>query len=136
MLIDELTPEAIDAYVAVGADPRSPLLLLEIRHLGGALARTTENAGALGRLDGMFATYGAGMAIDADMAVAVESQLEKAMAALAPWDNGARYLNFVEHQSDSRTMFRSDAYRRLQQIRAAVDPGELFQANHPVRGAR
>jgi hypothetical protein len=136
MLIDELTPEAIDAYVAVGADPRSPLLLLEIRQLGGALARTPENAGALGRLEGQFATYGAGMAMDADMAVAVESQLEKAAAALAPWDNGARYLNFVEHQSDSRTMFRSEAYRRLQQIRAAVDPDELFQANHPVRSAR
>ena len=136
MLIDDLTPEAIDAYVAVGGDPRSPLLMFEIRHMGGALSREPENAGALAKLDGQFATFAVGMAMNAEMAVAVESQAEKAAAAMAPWDNGARYLNLVEHPSDTRVMFRSDAYKRLRDVRAAVDPDELFQSNHVVRASR
>ena len=137
MLLEELSAEAIDAFVAVGgASSKSPLLLLELRHLGGALAREPEGAGALARLDGTYAMYGAGMAIDGDAAVAIESHLEKVMAAMAPWDRGTRYLNFVEHPSDTRVMFPSSTHDRLRAIRADVDPDELFLSNHPIRAAR
>jgi hypothetical protein len=137
MLIEKLDQEAIDAFVSVGgADSRSPLLLLELRHLEGALGRTAENAGALGKLDGKFAMFGAGMVMDADMAVAVESHLEKASATMAPWDGGARYLNFTEHPEDTRLFYDSARYARLRDVKAAVDPEDVFQSNHPIPPAR
>ena len=46
--VSELPDEAIDAFVGVaGPDSGSPLLLSELRHLGGALGRPAESAGAL-----------------------------------------------------------------------------------------
>ena len=54
-VIHELSDEAIDAFVeAAGPDSGSPLLLAELRQLGGALARPAENGGALDKLDGEF----------------------------------------------------------------------------------
>src|SRR5436190_5460944 len=50
--LNELPDEAIDAFVEVaGPETDSPLLLAEIRQLGGALSRAPENAGALDKLD-------------------------------------------------------------------------------------
>jgi FAD binding domain/Berberine and berberine like len=133
MLMDGLDAEAIDALVSVGgAESGSPLLLLEIRHLEGALGRVHENAGALGRFHGKFCLFGAAMVMNSDMAVAAESHIEKIEATMAPWDNGARYLNFTEHPSDTRLFYTSETYKRLRDIRAQVDPGELFQGNHPI----
>src|SRR6185312_4401162 len=51
-LVGELSDEAIDAFVDVaGPDSGSPMLLSELRHLGGALGRPAENGGALSHLD-------------------------------------------------------------------------------------
>ena len=48
MTLRELPDEAIDAWVGVaGVDSGSPLLLSELRHVGGALGRADENGGAL-----------------------------------------------------------------------------------------
>ena len=136
MLLEKLDQEAIDALFAVSADERSPLLMVEVRHLEGALGRKPESAGALGRLDGKFGLFAAGMVMDADMAVAVESHLEKVEATMAPWDNGARYLNFTEHPADTRLFYDSERYARLRDVKAAVDPDDVFQSNHPIPPAR
>ena len=136
MMLEKLDDEAIDAFVGLANDPRSPLLMLELRHIEGALGRTPENAGALGRLEGKFVSFAGGMVMDADMAVAVESYLEKVDATLAPWDNGSRYLNFTEHPTDSRLFYDGERHARLRQVKAAVDADDLFQANHPIPPAR
>ena len=136
MMLDELDAEAVEALVSVGTDPRSPLLMLEIRHLGGALGREGDVPSAVGSFHGKFMTFAAGMTMDADMAVAVESHLEKVEATMAPWDNGSRYLNFTEHPSDSRLFYESARYARLREVKAAVDAGDLFQSNHPIPPAR
>ena len=60
-VIKELPDEAIEAFEEVaGPDSGSPLLLAELRHLGGALARPAENGGALNKLDGEFVMLGSG----------------------------------------------------------------------------
>src|SRR5262249_57200100 len=47
MLLSEFNDAAIDALVAIaGAGSGSPLLTLEVRHAGGALARQAPGAGA------------------------------------------------------------------------------------------
>jgi FAD/FMN-containing dehydrogenase len=137
LILEKLDAEAIDAFVSVGgADSGSPLLLLEIRHLEGALGRVPEGAGARDKFDGKFMLFGAGMVMDPDMAVAVESHLEKVEATMVPWDRGNRYLNFTEHPSDPRLFYESEHYARLRSIKAAVDPDDLFQSNHPIPPAK
>ena len=54
------------------------------------------------------------------------------MAAMAPYGHGGSYLNFAEHRVDTRSAYSADAYERLRAIRAQVDPGGLFRANHVI----
>lgn len=135
-MLGELTPAAIDALLDV-ADPAtgSPLLVVELRHLGGALGRVPDGAGALGALDGEFLFFAVGVPMDADLAAAIEAHLALASAALAPYESGAKYSNFAERQTDSATMYGPAAHARLREIKASYDPGDLFLSNHPIAPA-
>ena len=53
--------------------------------------------------------------------------------ALAPWDSGARYLNFEEGNVDARVFFDEDTWRLLRTLRTEWDPAGLFLANHEIK---
>ena len=55
-LLDSLPAEAIDALVdaAPVGQPESPLLVAELRHLGGALGRLAEGRGRAPKVDGAY----------------------------------------------------------------------------------
>jgi FAD/FMN-containing dehydrogenase len=66
-LLDALSIEAVDAIVeSAGAESGSTLLSVEVRQLGGALARRAEGDGA-GYLDREFALFAVGMAPTPEM---------------------------------------------------------------------
>ncbi|HEU5040137.1 MAG TPA: FAD-binding oxidoreductase, partial [Gemmatimonadales bacterium] len=95
-VLRELPDEAIDAFVAAGGpDSGSPLLLAELRQLGGALARPAENGGALDKLDGAFVMLGIGMPMAPEMGEAINSQLDKIADALTPWAAEGGYFNYA-----------------------------------------
>src|SRR5581483_9124917 len=73
-LLDELTPSAIETVAEV-AGPGSPLALVEFRHMGGALARRDDGAGARATLPGELCLLSLGVAPDADAEAAVVSGL-------------------------------------------------------------
>ncbi len=57
--------------------------------------------------------------------------------ALAPYDHGHSYLNFTERPVDSRRLYRHEyTHRRLRAVKAAYDPGDVIQSNHPIAPAR
>ncbi len=133
LMLSEAPPEAIDALVAAsGPGTDSPLLSVELRHLGGALARPAENGGPLASLDGQFLMFGVGMPISPEVAEAIERRAGQVREVLSPWAAGRAYLNFAERPTDTETAFPPDVYRRLQEVRAKYDPDDLFCANHPV----
>jgi FAD/FMN-containing dehydrogenase len=130
-LLDVVPGEAIDALVAVSGKD-TPLLSVELRHLGGALARHEEGHGALGTLEGDFALYAVGMAPTAEVAAAIKAHLDVVEGAICEWDAGRRYLNFTESAVDTRCAYSGPAYRRLQAVKTLVDPDDLFRGNHPI----
>jgi FAD/FMN-containing dehydrogenase len=132
MLIRELTPEAVDAFVAAaGPGSGSPLLSVELRHLGGELARARASHGALASIDADFALYAIGIAAGPEAAV-VAAAIDRIRDALAPWDSGKSYMNFRDRSVDPADFYSEVAYRRLQKVRSQYDPTGVFQANHPV----
>jgi hypothetical protein len=132
-LLGELAPETVDTLVALaGPGSGSPLLQAELRHLGGALGRPADPCGALPALDGAYAMFAVGIAMDADMGAAVHGHAQALTKALGPWTNGRNYLNFSENPTDTRTAYDEETYRRLHAVRAQVDPNGLFRANHPI----
>jgi hypothetical protein len=128
-----LDDAALDA-LAAHAQPGAPLLFAELRQLGGALARTPDGAGATGSLAGDYVFFGAGLALDAAMAEAVEAAGAAVVAALAPYAMGS-YLNFAERAVDAAELYADDVRERLGAVRAEVDPSELMVANHQIAPA-
>jgi hypothetical protein len=134
MLLSDFTNEAIDAMVRVaGAEAGSPLLSVEVRHVGGALARKAPGAGALATIDGKFLMFAVGMSMTPEIGAAVKAHVELVQAALARWDSGRMYLNFAEKRERGERFFGDATYRRLQAVKAAVDPDDVFRSNHPIR---
>jgi hypothetical protein len=129
----ELPDEAIDAFVtAAGPGSGSALLLAELRHLGGALSRVPEGAGALGRFAGEYVVFGAGIPATPELAAAIPASLEAMIGSLARWDIGAAYMNFVEATEDPAKFYSADAYTRLRRVKAETDPDGLFRGNHEI----
>jgi FAD/FMN-containing dehydrogenase len=134
MMLEDLPPDAIAATTAlVGSD--SPLLSVEFRHLGGALARTAPGSGILGSLDGAYLMFAVGIAPTPEAGAAVGHAITVLSRALARWDSGRMYLNFAEQARSGRALFGEDGYARLRQLKAEIDPDNVFHANHQVEPA-
>jgi FAD/FMN-containing dehydrogenase len=130
ILLDDCTPLAIDAIVEsfVG----SPLLHVEVRHLGGALLRGAPGHGCIDTIEQPFVMFTFGLAADAEMHAAVEHRAGHLIGELGPWDSGRRYLNFAESRVDPRSIFPEQSYDRLRELKARYDPEGVFVANHPI----
>jgi UDP-N-acetylenolpyruvoylglucosamine reductase len=137
MLLGDLPAEAIDALVEVGGPgTRTPLLSIELRHLGGAVGRAEAGHGAVAAIDAPFAMFGVGMAMTPEMIAGIEAYRPELRAALAPYDAGHAYSNFVEEPTHASRMFARDSYARLCEVKADYDPADLFRSNHPIPAAR
>jgi hypothetical protein len=136
MLLAELPDPAIDKLVRIaGAGAGSPLLSVEIRQLGGALARPHPGGGARSAVDAPYALFAVGMAPTAQTGRAIEAYVEHLITGMAPWAAEEMYMNFAETRRDPASLWGEHVHRRLQQIKAQVDPDDVIRSNHPVLAA-
>jgi FAD/FMN-containing dehydrogenase len=132
-LLAELTPEAIDAFVAAtGPESASTLLTVELRHLGGAIGRPASHHGAIAAFDAEFALFAAGIAPTPELLAKAKADTEALLDAVQPWVARQTYMNFVERREDARRFVPEAAYHRLRRIKAAVDPRNVIRSNHPL----
>jgi FAD binding domain len=132
-LLRELNDEAIDAFVgAAGPDAGSPLLLAEVRQLGGALGRPAESAGALPKLDAAFAMLGIGMPMAPELGEAIDRHLDHLHATVQPWASGGGYFNFAERPCDLDAILPPETCARLRKVKQRWDPDGMILANHAV----
>lgn len=136
-LLGELTAETIEAFVRVaGPDAETPLLSVELRHLGGALTPGRMSGGAVSGIDAKFAMFAVGVAPTPEAAEAVESAVTGVQYAFGPWTTGGVYLNFAERPKSGKALFGSfDTFQRLREVKAAYDAGDVIRSNHPVKPA-
>ena len=133
MLLSELPAGAVDALVDIaGAGSGSPLLSVEVRHLGGALANASASSGALSSIDAGFVLYAVGAAMDAEMKAAVQAYAANVQDALAAWSAGRSYMNFAERRADPGDLFDAGTYERLRRVKAEYDPDEVIRGNHSI----
>ena len=135
-LLSELPDEAIDAFVgAVGPDAGSPLLLAELRHLGGALGRVGENPGALSKLDADFAMFAIGLPMTPALGQAIDGYLDHLDETMAPWRADGGYLNFAERACEIDAILPADTHARLLDVKRRWDPEGIIGANHELTSA-
>jgi FAD binding domain len=133
LLLAALPAEAVEELLRVaGARAPSPLVSVELRHLGGELGRARPGNGALASVEGEFLVAAVGPAATPEQADAAATSLEVLRQALAPWTAPLMCLNFADTSRDPRTLWNQQAYERLRRVKAAVDSTDRIRANHPV----
>ena len=131
--------EADEALIPVVVDHSGPtaMSILEVRHLGGALARQAAVANAVGHRAGVLNVFTSAYAIP-DQLAAAEAEQIRLIGDLQPWSAGGTLLNFLTGSPVTpaaiRGAFEPADFDRLVALKKAWDPGNVFRfnANIPV----
>lgn len=134
MTLRELPAEAVDALLEVaGPDVEIPLIMAELRLLGGALSRPAEVPNAVTGRDAAYALFALGPMVPpiADVVPVVAGAV---LDRLAPWSAGGSLLNFAGGAgSQDVGALWSDADReRLRAVKRRLDPAGMFRHGHVV----
>jgi hypothetical protein len=133
LMLASLPSEAVNEFVRIaGPETGSLLQVVELRHVGGEMRRTRPGSGALAAVDADYSLFAVGMAATPQEASAVGYGVAAVTSAMTPWAASQMYLNLSQTSPDARTFWTPLAYERLRRIKAAVDPGDLIRANHPI----
>jgi hypothetical protein len=140
-LLHELSPEAIEKLVELaGVDSESPLAMLELRQLGGALARTSADLSPIGRRDSRFIMFGLGISPTPEATPEVAQRVHEHLARLAeemrPYETGATYVNFLElgdwTPERTQSAYSAEDWERMVGLKNRYDPDNLFRFNRNI----
>ncbi|TDB87422.1 FAD-binding oxidoreductase [Actinomadura sp. KC216] len=124
-LLTGLDDAAADSLLA---EPIAPLLIAQIRHLGGAFARPSDSPH--GPLTEPYALYLYGIPTDPATATAIEAK-QRALAGALP-ATGRKPLVFLNPGETAADAFAPAALNRLRGIKRDRDPRNLFRSNFPL----
>jgi FAD/FMN-containing dehydrogenase len=131
-LLSALPSAAIDDLVAtVDMHPGAPLVLVQLRHMGGALARRPPGAGARATLPGHLSMMAAGLITDEASARAVETALHALTTSVTDHRVG-HYPGLVEQPTDAGRFFDETTWTRLRRVKRHYDPWDLIRGNHHI----
>jgi hypothetical protein len=132
-VLDELPDEALDAFFDVGGpESGSPLLLAELRNLGGALGRPTDGAGALDKLDAAYTFFGVGALMAPEMAEPITARLDQMSDVMKSWTGSGSYFNFADRSCDIDEILPPDTCGRLADVKRKWDPDGRIVSNHQL----
>ncbi|MEU5264222.1 FAD-binding oxidoreductase [Amycolatopsis sp. NPDC021455] len=126
-LLTELTDTAIKALLAA---PIQPLLTVQIRHLGGALARPSDSPH--GPLTEPYALYLFGVPTAPATATAIRARQDDLTADLAPHLGDRKPFTCLAPGETTAAAFTPEALTRLRAIKRSRDPHGVFRSNFPV----
>jgi FAD binding domain len=128
MVLGDLDEAGQQAFLSTAdAASQSPLILSELRQLGGALADAVADGGAINHLKGAYCYYALAVPADEGQAVAMRGYLARARAALAPWDTGSVVPNFVEDRDNPGRWMDEERAAFVDLVRRGIDPDGLFR---------
>lgn len=123
---------AIDRLLDAAGGPDSPLAVVQVRHLGGALARATEADGPTGALVEPYQVFCLGVPVSPEVVHAIGQTFAAIRAALADHLSGRRAFNFLADDEDPSGALSATALGRLSAVKAEVDPRGTIRSNRPV----
>ena len=135
-LLSGFPAEAAEALVAAaGPEADTPAMMVEIRQLGGALARQPGTPNAVGHRDAPFLLF-AGTVGPPGLKETFRPALEALVAALAPWTTGGKQANFLSAYDVTAqgpaTAYEQPVFDRLSWLKTAYDPRNLFRIGHAI----
>lgn len=135
MLLSELPEEAVDALLAAaGPQLDIPLIMAEVRLMGGALGRPAKVPNAVPGRSGAFSVLVLGPAVP-ELAQVVPAIGRGVLAALAPWKAPESMINFlgdVSGPEEVAAAYLPVARQRLRDIKHGVDPSGVFRFGYAI----
>ncbi len=134
--LDELPDEAIDTIVERAMEMTSPMTIIALIPMGGAIARVEEADALLGLRDLAYnyhiLTQWPDPADDPERHIGWTRKMNE---ALAPWTNERVYLNFIGDEGEERvkTGYGPEKYGRLVELKNKYDPENLFRLNQNIK---
>src|SRR5918995_2551932 len=133
-MLRDLSQETREVLVKLaGAESNSPLIMLELRQLGGALSRPPANLNPMGRSDARFILNGIGATFSPDMAQAVQAYLAYIAETVRPHASGTQYVNFMDLDGATpervKAAYSREDWERLVELKGRRDPENLFRFN-------
>ena len=123
-MLHALTEQVVDDVVdGFGPGSGSPLLMVEFRHAGGALAR--PGSGALACLPGEYVMFACNAAIP-ELAEANATAFARLRETVADCATDRVYHNFAEQPYAPEVVYGEASATRLRAVRTAYDPDGLF----------
>jgi FAD/FMN-containing dehydrogenase len=134
-MLRDLTPQVVQTLLDVaGPGVETPVLMVELRQLGGALAREPEVPNAVGGRDAGFALFVVGV-LAPPIAAIVPRAVDATVAAFAAESTGRTFVNMHGVPGDDADRGRpwpAATYRRLQELKARYDPEQTFRFGHAI----
>ncbi|HEU4513662.1 MAG TPA: FAD-binding oxidoreductase [Nocardioidaceae bacterium] len=134
-LLRELPEEAVDTLLAVaGPDVEIPLAMVEMRLMGGAMARQPRVPNAVSGRDAAFSLFMVGPLVPGleDVVPMAGNGLVEAMS---PWLTGTGQLNFLGDALTPEAVAEAwapETHRRLLEVKEQVDPDNVFCHGHAL----
>ncbi|AYF72753.1 FAD-binding oxidoreductase [Nocardia yunnanensis] len=125
-LLPELTPEAEKIIVGESV---APLVNIQVRQLGGALARPA--AGARGAMPEQYAVYLLGLGLP-QLRDAVHAKLNAVVAELGGQVSGRKPFTFLAPGESAAAAFDAATLDRLRAVKRDRDPSGVIRSNFPV----
>jgi hypothetical protein len=135
MLLRELTDETVDALLATaGPQLDIPLIMAEVRLMGGALGRPAKVPNAVPGRSGAFSVLVLGPGVP-ELAQVVPAIGRGVLAALAPWKADETMINFlgdVTGPEEVAAAYPPASRQRLREAKHGVDPTGVFSFGYAV----
>ncbi|NTU81573.1 MAG: FAD-binding oxidoreductase [Chloroflexales bacterium] len=136
--LSRLDDAAIAQIAAHALAQPSPYSTTDLWHIGGAVRRGSPEASAFYGRDSAFLLNAEANWDDPADDGANLTWAHGLIAALAPFSDGSRYLNFAGLQEEGEAMMRDafgPQYARLAALKAQYDPANLFRLNQNITPA-
>ncbi len=118
-VLTDFPAEAADAMLALtGHGSGSPQVLVEVRQMGGEIARPGEHESAFSSRDAAYSVLIVGI----DGVPGVEAHAERILEALAPWTGGPRLPNFTFTPETYLDAYDEATIDRLRRAIRVYDP--------------
>jgi FAD/FMN-containing dehydrogenase len=135
--VNELPDAAIETHLAHIAKAPSPLSLMHLYPIDGAVHRKQRDETAWGHRDVTWSMVIAGIDPEPANAAVIKQWARDYWQAVHPFDLAGAYPNFMmddEGEARVKAAF-GDNYDRLAAVKKKYDPANLFRVNHNIRPA-
>jgi hypothetical protein len=137
LLLDELTEGVVDVVLErAGGPAEHPLVVTELRNLGGAIAQAPQRPSAVPGRDAAALLFTLAPAVP-PLAESGPRAVQALFDAVAPWRSASTFPNFLGRShapADVQGAWPADSLERLLAVKNAWDPSNQLRVGHALLG--